>query len=68
MAYGLTFRLELEDGTRADPPSFRSAPGVSWGPGDTIPLGRDRRLRVIDTRLVEGTDGEPVTVLVVEPT
>jgi hypothetical protein len=67
MAYGLTFRLELEDGTRADPPTFRSAPGVSWEPGDTIPLGRDRKLRVIDTRLDEGTDGDPVSVLVVEP-
>jgi hypothetical protein len=66
MAYGLTFRLELEDGTRADPTTFRSAPGVSWEPGDTIPLGRDRKLRVIDTRLDEGTDGDPVSVLVVE--
>jgi hypothetical protein len=36
MAYGLTFRLELEDGTPADPPTFRSAPGVSWKAGDTI--------------------------------
>jgi hypothetical protein len=67
MAYGLTFRLELEDGTPADPPTFRSAPGVSWKAGDTIPLGRDRMLRVIDTRLREGTDGDPVSVLVVEP-
>ena len=46
MAYGLTFRLELEDGTPADPPTFRSAPGVSWEPGDTIPLGRARRFYV----------------------
>jgi hypothetical protein len=67
MAYGLTFKLELEDGTLADPPTFRSAPGVSWEPGDTIPLGRDGALRVIDTRLDEGTDGDPVSVLVVEP-
>jgi hypothetical protein len=67
MAYGLTFRLELDDGTPADPPTFRSAPGVSWKAGDTIPLGRARPLRVIDTRLDEGTDGEPVSVLVVEP-
>jgi hypothetical protein len=66
MAYGLTFRLELEDGTSADPPTFRSAPGVSWEPGDTIPLGRDRKLRVVDSRLDEGTDGDPVSVLVVE--
>ena len=27
MALGFTFRLELEDGTPADPPTFRSAPG-----------------------------------------
>jgi hypothetical protein len=26
MAYGLTFRLELEDGTRADPPTFPKRP------------------------------------------
>jgi hypothetical protein len=67
MAYGLTFRLELDDGTPADPPTFRSAPGVSGKAGDTIPLGRDRDLRVVDTRLDEGTDGDPVSVLVVEP-
>ena len=67
MAYGFTFRLELEDGTLADQPTFRSAPGVSWGPGDTIPLSRDRMLRVVDSRLDEGTDGDPVRVLVVEP-
>jgi hypothetical protein len=66
MAYGLTVRLELEDGTLADPSTMRSAPGVSWEPGDTIPLGRDRTLRVIDTRLDEDTDGDPVPVLVVE--
>jgi hypothetical protein len=67
MAYGLTFKLELEDGTRPDPPTFRSAPGVTWAVGDTIPLGRQGTLRVIDTRLDEGTDGDPVSVLVVEP-
>jgi hypothetical protein len=66
MAYGLTFRLELDDGTPAEPPSIRSAPGVTWRAGDTIPLGRDQTLRVIDTRLDEGTDGDPVPVLVVE--
>jgi hypothetical protein len=66
MAYGFTFRLELEDGTPADPPTFRSAPGVSWRAGDTILLGC-RTLRVVDTRLDEGSDGDPVSVLVVEP-
>jgi hypothetical protein len=68
MAYGLTFRLELDDGTPADPPTFRSAPGVAWRAGDTIPLGRNRKLRVVETRLDEGTDGDPVSVLVVEET
>jgi hypothetical protein len=62
-----TFRLEPADGTAADPPTFRSLPGTSWNAGDTMPLGRDRRLRVIDTRLDEGTDGDPVSVLMVEP-
>jgi hypothetical protein len=38
---------------------------VSWEPGDRILLGR-RTLRVIDTRLDEGTDGDPVAVLIVE--
>jgi hypothetical protein len=60
-----SFRLELEDGTLGDPPTFRSAPGVSWKPGDAILLGC-RTLRVIDTRLDEGTDGDPVAVLIVE--
>jgi hypothetical protein len=30
-------------------------------------LTRERSLRVVETRLNEGTDGEPVSVLVVEP-
>ena len=30
------------------------------------PAGRDRTVRVIDTRLDAGTDGDPVPVLVVE--
>jgi hypothetical protein len=55
MAFGFTFKVELEDGTPADPPTFRSAPGVSWRAGDTIPLGRGGTLRVIDSRLDEGT-------------
>lgn len=61
-----TYKLEHEDGTPADPPTMRSAPGVSWEPGDEIPLGRGRTLHVIDTRLDEGTDGDPVAVLIVE--
>ena len=29
MALGFMYRLELEDGTHADPPTFRSASGVT---------------------------------------
>jgi hypothetical protein len=58
------YRLELEDGTPADPPTLRTAVPTS-NAGDTIPLG-GRTLRVIDTRLDEGTDGDPVAVLIVE--
>jgi hypothetical protein len=39
---------------------------VTWSAGDTIPLGGDRTLRVVDTRLDEGTDGDPMSVIVVE--
>ena len=41
---------ELDDGTRADPPTFRSAPGVSWKAGDKIPLTAERTLRVLGVR------------------
>ena len=61
-----TYKLEHADGTPADPPTLRSAV-PTWGAGDTIPLPR-RTLRVIDSRLDEGTDGDPVPVLVVEDT
>jgi hypothetical protein len=67
MAMGFQFRLEREDGAPADPPTLRAV-APNWRPGDTIHLGRDRMLRVIATRLDEGSDGEPVSVLVVEPT
>jgi hypothetical protein len=55
------FRLEDEDGTPADPPTFRTAV-PNWRPGDTIPLGR-RALRVIDVR---DDDADQTPVLVVE--
>ena len=42
------YKLEREDGTPADPPALRTTVS-NWQPGDTIPLGRDRTLRVIDT-------------------
>jgi hypothetical protein len=62
-----TYKLEHEDGTPADPPTFRSSPGTSWNVGDVIPLGSRRSLRVVGKRLVENLDGDPVPVLVVEP-
>jgi hypothetical protein len=43
-----TFRLEQEDGTPADPPTLKAAV-PNWRPGDTIALGREKSLRVIDT-------------------
>jgi hypothetical protein len=55
-----TFKLEHEDGTPADPPTLHTVV-PNWRPGDTIPLGADRTLRVIDVRLQEETH-----VLVVE--
>jgi hypothetical protein len=58
-----TYKLEHEDGTPADPPSFRSAPGVTWSVGDTIPLGRDRILRVTEVRPVREPDDDPVLVV-----
>jgi hypothetical protein len=59
------FRLEHEDGTPADPPTLKTAV-PNWRPGDTIPLRREKALRVIETQLRENSDGEPVPVLVVE--
>jgi hypothetical protein len=42
---GLTFRLELKDGTPVDPPVLHTA-GPTWQAGNTIPRGADRSLRV----------------------
>jgi hypothetical protein len=57
---GFVFRLVWADGSPANPPTFSTAV-PNWRPGDTIPLGRDRTLRVIETR-----PGEEPAVLVVE--
>jgi hypothetical protein len=59
------FRLEHEDGTSANPPTLKAAV-PNWRAGDMTPLGHGRALRVVATRLEEGSDGEPVSVLVVE--
>jgi hypothetical protein len=57
-----TYRLEREDGTPADPPTLDTA-APTWRVGDIIPLGRDRRLRVIETWPGAGTDDDPVLVV-----
>lgn len=41
-----SYKLEQQDGTPADPPTIRTA--APTRPGDTIPLGRNKTLRVID--------------------
>jgi hypothetical protein len=57
-----TFKLEQADGTPAVPPTIKSAV-PNWRTGDTIPLGRDRTLRVVG--IVVSNEDEP-SVLVVE--
>jgi hypothetical protein len=58
------FRLETTDGVPADPPTLTSAV-PNWSPGDTIPFGAGRTLRVVDVR---DNDGDQPPVLVVEDT
>jgi hypothetical protein len=56
------FKLETEDGAPADPPKLDTAV-PNWRLGDTIPLGRDRILRVVRIR---DDDADQPPVLVVE--
>ena len=60
-----TYKLEHEDGTPADPPAFQTSV-PTWRPGDTIPLGQGRSLRVIDARDATGSDEDPVLVVAKE--
>jgi hypothetical protein len=55
------FRLETSDAAAADPPTLTSAV-PSWRAGDTIPLGRNRTLRVD----IRDDDADRPPVLVVE--
>jgi hypothetical protein len=57
-----TYKLEQGDGTPADPPTLHTAV-PTWRSGDTIPLGRDRILRVIEIRHEREPDEEPVLVV-----
>jgi hypothetical protein len=63
MGFIFELELELEDGTSADPPRLDTAV-PNWRAGDTIPLGRDRILRVIDTRSGTEPGRDPVLVVV----
>ena len=58
-----TIRLEQADGTPAHPPTLQAAV-PDWSSGDTIPLARDKTLRVIEVR--PGMDPEEDLVLVVK--
>ena len=53
-----TFRLERPDGTAADPPTFRTSV-PNWDAGDTIPLGNERTLRVVEVRAGAEPDDDP---------
>jgi hypothetical protein len=57
-----TLRLERLDGAAADPPTFRTV-APRWEPGDTIPLGAKKALRVVRLR---DDDADQPPVLVVE--
>jgi hypothetical protein len=58
---GFRFKLELADGTPADPPPHRTAV-PNWRPGDTIPRGVGSPLRVIAVR-DDNADQTPVLVV-----
>jgi hypothetical protein len=57
------FKLELADGTPANPPRLDVAV-PNWSAGDTIPLGRDRTFRVIEVLPAKGDEDEPVLVVI----
>lgn len=56
------FKLETQDGAPAEPPSLATAV-PNWRAGDTIPLNRDRTLRVVRVR---DDDADQPPVLIVE--
>jgi hypothetical protein len=56
------FTLVLEDGTPAEPPTLDTATST-WRAGDTIPLGREKSLRVIEMRPGREPDEHPVLVV-----
>jgi hypothetical protein len=57
-----TYRVEHEDGSLAEPPTFKTAV-PNWNPDDTIPLGNSRTLRVVEIRPGPDPDGDAVLVV-----
>jgi hypothetical protein len=57
-----TYTLEHEDGSPAEPPTFSTAI-PNWSPGDTVPLGNSRTLRVVEIRPGSEPGGDPVLVV-----
>jgi hypothetical protein len=53
------YRLEHEDGTPAEPPTFRSAV-PNWHAGDVIPLVH-RSLRVVEVRDADADQAPTLT-------
>jgi hypothetical protein len=60
----LIYKLEHEDGTPADPPTFRSST-LNWRQGDKIPMTAERRLRMLGVR--DGEADQPPVLMVDEP-
>lgn len=56
------YKLQHPDGTPADPPVLRTAV-PTWHAGDTIPLGRERMLRVVEVRSGAAPEDDPVLVV-----
>ena len=57
-----TYTLEHEDGSPAEPTTLSTAV-PNWNPGDTIPLGGSRTLRVVEVRPGPEPDGDQVLVV-----
>jgi hypothetical protein len=57
------YKLELADGTPADPQAYKTAV-PNWKPGDTIPLGPGRMFRVVDVRPAKDDNDQPMLVVV----
>jgi hypothetical protein len=60
----LIYKLEHEDGTPADPPTFRSST-LNWRQGDKIPMTAERTLRMLGVR--DGEADQPPVLMVDEP-